>query len=95
MRKLKWLLMWLILGILNSGFVNADLEHEFDFISDKNCRNYRHDLSFAIGWSVLLGPLGAAVTPFTTGFYEHGWRLLPREDCAPGKTEAPRKDGQK
>jgi hypothetical protein len=80
---------WVLIGIANSGFVNAGEEHQFDFIADKRCERYRFDLAWSIGWSVFAGPIGAAMTPFMTGFYEHGWRLSRRADCEISATLRP------
>ncbi len=81
MKRKIWLgiVAWIAIGIINAGFVQADLEHALDYMGNKSCGGYRKDLGFSVGWSML--PMTPLATPFMTGFYQHGWRLTPREDC--------------
>lgn len=81
MRKLAIAVAWIALGVSNSGFVNANLQHRFDDSEDYKCKSYRSDLAFSVGWSALFSPIAIVLTPFVTGFYEYGWRLQPRVEC--------------
>ncbi len=79
---MKWIAgitIYILLATFTAAGINADLQAQF------GCRlpgDYRKNLAFAIGWSILPG--AAIVAPFVTGFYEHGWSF------ARAKCEAPR-----
>lgn len=53
---------------VNAGFALANVQRSFPTIAEEK---YRADLGFAYGFSLV--PIFWAVTPFITGFYEHGW----------------------
>ena len=72
--------VWVTMGITNAGFVLADVEHWPASVGSYRCKEYRSDLGFSIGWSMF--PFVPVITPFATGFYEHGWTLRPRPECS-------------
>jgi hypothetical protein len=74
-KTLGILVLWAACSFTNAGFVNAHFEQQFS----GSCDFYRGDLASAVGLSMF--PLTWILTPFLTGFYEHGWRLAPSEEC--------------
>ena len=68
--------VWLICALLANGAMLPCIQHEY-LNCDYAVLNYRKDLAFTTGFSLLTGPLGLAMSPFITGFYQHGWSLLP------------------
>lgn len=61
------------------GASNAD----YEFYQSPPCNTYRKGLALTSGLSLL--PPAWIVTPFLTGFYEHGWRLRPAPGCVDGQ----------
>lgn len=75
--KLMLFALYLASSFMDAGFINAKLEHER---GSGRCDSYREDLAFAVGWSLF--PVAPVIlTPFLTGFWEHGWRLSPPPEC--------------
>lgn len=75
----KWvaiLLIYVGLVTANTGFLNSHFEYYF---YEPVCKDYRGDLAFSVAISLV--PLTWIITPFMTGFYEHGWRLQRRPEC--------------
>ena len=64
--------LYVLLSVLNAGFVNADLRAA-GWSSTMTERGARGHCAFAIGWS--LAGVSWIVTPFVTGFYYNGWSL--------------------
>lgn len=68
------LAVWMTAGYIAAGFLNADLRGSFP-------RNYREPAwarsgcAYATGIGLVGGPVALAVSPFMTGFYQHGWTL--------------------
>lgn len=61
-------LAWVACGVVAFGGVYAHLGHDYGYD--------RETLAFSVGFS-LLGPAALAVSIFGTGFWQHGWRLIP------------------
>lgn len=72
MKYLLYVVLYIGCVIGNTGFLLANLydNPRFYVIRDKD---YRSDLGAAAGISLV--PVTWLMTPFMTGFYEHGWRL--------------------
>lgn len=80
--------VWLFLGLLawvacvwvNAGFLVADLQGNLAEYPTSQAESYRSNLGVA--WMLSLLPPMWPMTPFMTGFYEHGWMkptLKPQE----------------
>lgn len=73
-------MLWGTIGFVNAGFVYADFYGRYDnFQGPTQSRDARNDCGFALGYSILAGPVAWVETPFETGFYYAGWKL----PCSP------------
>lgn len=70
MSDLDIVVMWIILSVVNAGFVNAYFRAE---IPPRDRREARKELVFCVGASLV--PIIWIFTPFFTGFYMDGWTL--------------------
>lgn len=70
---------WLICAVASAGFSNAYFARKYDL-----CQA-RSDLGFAIGYSLVGGPVALFVTLMFGGFGEYGWSLMPLQSprCLP------------
>lgn len=71
--KLLIVIIWIGLAWVNAGFLSADFNHIGDDLPGFQYEHYREVLAASLGVSLLFGPAAWAITPFVTGFYEHGW----------------------
>lgn len=67
--------MWIILSVVNAGFINAYFRAE---IRPRGRRDARGSLAFCIGVSLV--PFTWIITPFLTGFYMDGWTLSGKSE---------------
>jgi hypothetical protein len=73
-------IVWILMGVFTAGAMNADFRGDFpDLHSDPS--HARHGCAQALGFGLLFGPFGFFLSPFMTGFFEHGWTL----ECRPTK----------
>ncbi len=72
MMILLCILGWLACAIFTAGAFFADIQDSFPMIA-KVCE--RQDLAFGLVLGLIGGPIGALVSIFLTGFFQHGWRL--------------------
>ena len=82
MKIMLCLCAWLALYVWTVGALMADSRHDLDFIGESPANRlrweknrYREKLAFCFGISLL--PPTLPMSPFITGFYEHGWVILP------------------
>jgi hypothetical protein len=78
-KKMTWLYLvpvYIALWLWTWGALMADIQH----LSDVNWANreYRSDLGFSCAIALL--PPFWLLSPFMTGFYEHGWQLSRRTE---------------
>lgn len=62
--------LWIILSVINAGFINASLRVD---CPPKDRREARKTLALCVGMSLI--PVIWIVTLFLTGFYMDGWTL--------------------
>lgn len=67
-----WLVLWLACGFYASGVYYAYFQRQWPTIADEE---RPEDTGGAVIF-VLLGPIGALISTFMSGFLKHGW-LLP------------------
>lgn len=77
MKTVAIILIYVICWIGTAGAMLAFNQHRFPTLA---CNEYRQELGFFVGWSMVpvLSPLLAL---FITDFYEHGWTLSRPEGC--------------
>jgi predicted exporter len=63
---------WLACAVFAAGLFFADSQASFPQLAAKYRRK---DLGWALGLSLLAGPVALVIAVFDTGFGEHGWRL--------------------
>jgi hypothetical protein len=67
-------IVWLGMATFDYGAQLGDLQGRWNGDPQFQAEMCRQNMGFAAGWSLVTGPIGFAVTPFTTGFYEHGFK---------------------
>jgi len=67
-------LVWLGCGLLAAGAFNAENRGEFHE-NYENSKWARRGCAHMIGIGLFGGPIALAMSPFVTGFYQHGWTL--------------------
>ena len=67
----KVLIFWLACASVSSGALLADFQH---MDMDPKIRYCREDMGVAWGAGLIGGPITLAMSPFLTGFYEHGFQ---------------------
>ena len=80
-RTLALVMLWPICSYFNTGFVLADCYHAWGEHGDLQRKHFREDVGFAAVISLI--PPTWFLTPFLTGFYQHGWMrpsLRPPEE---------------
>jgi hypothetical protein len=70
------MLLLLAVYIWTWGTLNAKMEYDS---SNWHCEEYRSELGISALFA-FLPPIWIA-SPFITGFYKFGWRLMPRPEC--------------
>ena len=65
---------WLVCGILTAGAMNASFRGDFPNVYADAVRARNRGAS-SIGYGLMFGPFGLLISPFMTGFYQHGWTL--------------------
>ncbi len=66
---------WLSMTVFTAGFLLANVQSIFDDDCALARKMYRTNLGIAFGVALL--PPVWILTPFLTGFWEHGWKLSP------------------
>lgn len=74
MKKIGIGIVCLVMYIWTFGACVADTQNWFGVAYAQE--HYRKDLGFCGGWSLL--PPAWLLSPFVTGFYEHGWQITRR-----------------
>jgi len=82
MKNILIAVLWIVLAWVNSGFLHANWVYKARGIYNKS--KCIEDQGIELGLDLLLMPVVIVVTPFVTGFYQHGWKW----SC----TDAPRLD---
>lgn len=72
-------IVWFVMWMLTWPALLADIQQDSVFGRCYRVDRYRSHLSEAMGVA-LLPPLWI-ITPFVTGFYQHGFQLYPLSDC--------------
>lgn len=68
------LIAYIALVFLHAGIINADFRGEFsDFRYRCTAKDGRGHLAFSFGMAMV--PIFWIISPFMTGFYQHGWTL--------------------
>lgn len=70
------LIVWITLSTITCGGMVQEFQYHH-IGCEWAVQEYRRDLAFAIGWSLL--PPAWIIGPFATGFYENGWGFGKRE----------------
>lgn len=73
----RWLVLiplWIGLGVVNAGFVNADFRERYPELYQSKYLA-RDGRSFALAWSILGLPIALPFTLLVTGWYSAGWTL--------------------
>lgn len=68
---------WLACAIVSSGTFLAYFQGEWPNMA---ANNYREDLGAGLFYGVLFGPFGLLGSIFLSGFWKHGWTLLPPKE---------------
>ena len=79
MKRYLWLIPFVWLW--SWGAYNAESSYWID--CEFSVKHYRQNLAMSAGYSLL--PPAWVLSPFLTGFYEHGWSLSKRECDAESK----------
>lgn len=82
--------VWAAMSYVNIGWLLAEFQGDWGSHESLKREGYRTDLGFAALLSTL--PFAWIVTPFVTGFYQHGWlrpTLHPTETAASSTEPTP------
>lgn len=73
-------IIWIVCGVISAGFINAS--NRGDYIEDyKDSTWAKHQCAMTYGISITFGLIALSMSPFTTGFYQHGYHAT----CEPIK----------
>lgn len=67
-------LAWLVCGVIAGGAVNADFRGTYPDLYSREAKA-RAGCARSLGFGLTFGPLSLLMSPFFTGFYQHGWTL--------------------
>lgn len=81
MKKLAAIaVLWITCGVVAGGATLASFRGDYPNLY-RNPAWAREQCANFIGYSAIFGPVALILSPFNTGFYQHGWTLT----CAPVK----------
>jgi len=69
---LFFILLWIGLGLIGSGFTNAYFKNEYPILDSPSIR--RQDFIFSLAFCIT-GPINMIVAFLFSGYGKHGWTL--------------------
>lgn len=66
------LILWIGCGVISAGFINASYRGNYPSLY-KDAKWAKDKCAHFYGMAIIFGPVNLILSPFTTGFYQHGY----------------------